>query len=648
MRIPPQKVDEIYQAIDIVEVVSDYLPLKKKGQNYWALSPFVNEKTPSFAVSPAKNIYKDFSSGKGGNAVNFLMEMEGYTYVEALQHIARKYGIEIEEEAEDPEEAAARDERQSLMIVNTFAAEFFHQQLLESGEGRKIGLSYFKERGILESTIKAFQLGYAPDSWDTLAKEAEKKQFNAGFLEELGLCFRSDKTGNLIDRFRGRVMFPITSPIGKVVGFGGRILGDHKKEAKYINSPESRIYHKAQVLFGLSVARQHIRNEDLCILTEGYMDTIALYQGGIRNVVASSGTALSPEQIRLIRRFSRNVLIIYDGDAAGTKAAIRAIDLLLSADMSPQVLLLPDKHDPDSFIKEKGASGFREYMQKEASNFLEFRLRLLESEGKAADPDRQAEWIRELAGTIARISDRIRQELYVREMAERMGISESLMSHAVHDAMVALQKETRQEAKREARLEGAEVKELKSFEQLELAQQERELLRLVVNYYDRSFPEDPNDEQTEEVSLTGFMVAELADLTFENQIFEELKNDIFQAWEQNTAFDINRYLNHEDQAICNLVSELLTIPYNLSENWRKHDYALIEYDGDLGRSAKSSVFHYKLRRVEKMLRENQARLRDAAPEKQEELLRVNIYLKNLHVELFRQLGIEGAARTSGN
>ncbi|MEM8899705.1 MAG: DNA primase, partial [Bacteroidota bacterium] len=287
-RIPTHIVDQIYNVMDIVEVVSDYMPLKKRGANYWALSPFSNEKTPSFAVNPVKGIFKDFSSQKGGNAITFLMEMEGYDYVEALKHLAKRYNIEIEEEEDNPEAKIQRDKRESLFIVNEFAARWFQEQLTQTEVGKNIGLSYFKERGLLQTTIDTFQLGYAPDSWDSFVKAAEEKQYNEEYLTELGLCSRSQKTDKLLDRFRDRVMFPISNQMGKIVGFGGRIMGDRKDVGKYINSPESSIYHKSQILYGLHLAKKAIREKDLCILTEGYMDVILLYQNGIQNVVASS------------------------------------------------------------------------------------------------------------------------------------------------------------------------------------------------------------------------------------------------------------------------------------------------------------------------------------------------------------------------
>ncbi|TAE46595.1 MAG: DNA primase, partial [Bacteroidetes bacterium] len=286
-RIQPHIVEKIYNALDIVEVVSDYVSLKKRGANYWGLSPFVNEKTPSFAVNPVKGIYKDFSSGKGGNGVNFLMEVEGYSYAEALRHIARKYSIEIEEVEESQEQKQQRDKRESLLIVNEFAARFFQQQLLENEKGREIGLSYFKERGLLDSSIEEFMLGYSPDEWEALVHAAAEQKYNDEYLLELGLASRSEKTGRLVDRFRDRVMFPIHNALGKIVGFGGRILGNRKDTGKYINSPESELYHKSEVLYGLFQARKAIRDKDLCILTEGYLDVILLHQNDIKNAVAS-------------------------------------------------------------------------------------------------------------------------------------------------------------------------------------------------------------------------------------------------------------------------------------------------------------------------------------------------------------------------
>ncbi len=644
MRIPENKVDEIYNAVDIVEVVQDYLPLKKRGSNYWALSPWGNEKTPSFAVSAAKGIYKDFSSGKGGNAINFLMEMEGYTYPEALKALAKKYGIEIEEAEESEEVKERRDRRQSLLIVNEFAAKWFHQQLLESDEGRKIGLSYFKERGILQTTVEQFQLGYAPDSWDALTGEAQKQQYQEEFLTELGLATRSEKNDKLYDRFRGRVMFPITNQVGKVVGFGGRVLTSEKQMAKYINSPESSIYHKSQVLYGLSHAKQHIRNEDLCILTEGYMDTIVLHQNGIQNVVASSGTALTQEQIRMIRRFTKNVLMIYDGDAAGVKAAMRGIDLLLQEGMNARVLVLPDNHDPDSYVTEHGSTAFQTIVKDGAQSFLDFKLNILQQDLSLSDPEQHAMIIRALASTLGHIPDNLQRELYVKHTAERMDISESLMAGAVGEAM----KELARMHKREARYQGprtqdappqeAEVKELKAFETLELARQEKELLRVLINHHDKNFDLKEAGE-IEQVQLVDFFMDELEGLDFENTVYERLKQEVFEAYREGKSFKVRHYLSHEDDAITHLVTDLLTIEHTPSELWKSRGVNVPPLDANLSLAVQSAMYHYQRRKVKKLLEELREKMKEMTDENEDEFFEMLLYLNNLRKEVTEKLGI---------
>jgi DNA primase len=646
MRIPENKVEEIYNAIDIVEVVSDYVTLKKRGGNYWALSPFTTEKTPSFAVSPNKGIYKDFSSGKGGNAVNFLMELEGYTYPEALRHLAKKYGIELAEAEETDEEKANRDHKQSLFIVNEFAARWFYEQLMESEEGKKIGLSYFRERGILQATIEKFQLGYAPDSWEAFTHHALSKQYKEEFLTELGLSAHSEKSGKLYDRFRGRVMFPITNPTGKVVGFGGRVLSSEKQMAKYINSPESPVYNKSQVLYGLSHAKQAIRNQDLCILTEGYMDTLVLHQNGFENVVASSGTALTPEQIRLIRRFTKKVLMIYDGDAAGIKAALRGIDLLIQEGMNAQVLVLPDGHDPDSFIQDHGSTAFQETLEKGAKSFLDFKYDTLKQQLDPKDPAQQAELVRELAATLAYLPDRLQRELYVKHTAERLDIAEGLMSEAVQQAMKAQSKQARREARRQARNQPvspaakaeAEVIELKGFDKLDLAKQEKELLRVLINHHDKVF-QDGTEEEPVEISLIHFFKNELEGLPFENTVYEQLKEEIFVVYDKGDTLNIQQYLNHADPAINSLVADLLTVAYTPSENWRKKGIFVPPLDDDLARAVKSSMYHYQRRKVGKLLDELREKMKEMKAEEEDEIWEMFVYLTNLRKEIAAKLGI---------
>lgn len=659
-RIPQHIVDEIYRATDILEVIGDYVTLKKRGQNHWALSPFTKEKTPSFAVNPAKNIYKCFSTGKGGNTINFLIEMEGYTYVEALKHLARKYNIEIIEEEVSPEVKEQLDRRQSLFIVNGFAASFFHGQLMESEVGKRIGLSYFKERGLLEHTIKTFQLGYAPDQWDTLVKAAYEAKYQEDFLIELGLASRSGKTGNLIDRFRDRVIFPIRNPIGKFVGFGGRILSERKDVGKYINSSESQIYNKSQVVYGLFEAKQSIRNEDLCILTEGYMDTLMLHQNGIQNVVASSGTALTIEQIRLIRRFSKKVLMIYDGDAAGIKAAMRGIELLIQEEMSVKVLILPDKHDPDSYVRKFGPEALREQMNTQALDFIAFKLKVLgDREGENPSPDAQAQLIKELAKTIALVPDRVYQQVYIKQVAQELAIGEDLMMHAVEEAKGIQAKFHAQELRREQAIQrntdqqAGTVKDLKGFEKLDLVFQEKELLRILLSYFGQSFveeqegpleDEDGNPLMGEEVELVSFFKIELESLNFENQVFDQLKEELFTIHAEEREFNINTYLNHSDPAICALVAELLSIQHEISPNWRKHGAFVLDFDADLGLAVKSAMYHYKYKKVNKLIEEAQEKIKAAETNEEEvdKWLSIYLHLMQMRRSIGDKLGTAGA------
>ncbi|MEM6263677.1 MAG: DNA primase [Bacteroidota bacterium] len=654
MRIPPEKVDEIYNATDILDVVGSYVSLKRRGQNHWGLSPFTTEKTPSFAVHPGKNIYKCFSTGKGGNAVNFLMEMEGLSYPEALRSLAKRYNIELPEKEESEEDKARRDEQDSLFIVNEFAAKFFETQLHDTDEGKQIGLSYFKERGLLESTLQQFRLGYAPDSWEAFTESALKKQYKSEFLTELGLSGTSEKTGKLYDRFRGRVMFPIRNQMGKVIGFGGRVLTSEKQMAKYINSPESRVYHKSQVLYGLYLAKQQMRNEDLCILTEGYMDTIMLHQNGIKNVVASSGTALTLDQIRLIRRYTKNVLMIYDGDAAGIKAALRGIDLLVQEQMNARVLVLPDGHDPDSFVQEKGSQAFRTYAKDAAQSFLDFKLGILRGQIDPSDPQQQAGLVRDLAATIALVPDMLQRQLFVQDLANKVKLSEELIAAAVGEATQAKQQEAAREVRREQFREArkkeetqAEVKDLRGFDQLDLANQEKELLRLLLNHHDQALSlqallgeeETAESESVETVDLPTYLQQELTELQFENPHFEQLKNDLFRMWADQQRIDMAHYFSYPDVAITHLVSELLTIKDAPSENWRSKGIHVPPMDEDLAASVQSALLHYQRRKVAKLLDEVYEELKAPEEDKEDELLNMLIYLQGMRSEISKKLGI---------
>lgn len=657
-RIPQHKVDEIYAAADIVEIVGDFVELKKRGSNYFGLSPFSNEKTPSFAVSPSKNIFKDFSSGKGGSAVTFLMEAEGMTYVEALKYVAEKYGIALELE-ETPEDHILEDKRDSLYILNEFAAKFFHEQIMEDDKGRKIALSYLKERGILESTAKEFAIGYSPEGWDSLSSLALKKQFKEEYLVETGLCFKSDKDGKLLDRFRGRLMFPIHNHLGKVVGFGGRVLGNKDKMAKYINSPESEIYHKSRVLYGLYQARQAIRDTDQCILTEGYMDTVALAQAGIRNVVASSGTALTEEQIKLIGRFTKNVLMIYDADRAGIAAALRGADLILEKDMAVRALLLPEGEDPDSFVKAKGKSGFEEYLREHSRDILDFKIDHLLEGLDPSDPQQKAQLIHEAAATVARIPDPVKQSVYVSTAAQRLKISPEVMEQALSKAVTEKLKQERRSKQFEQRRQGyregqRQLQNQNEFgfvetrpdtgevvqeaPQVKEIAQEKEILRLLINYPEAEL----QVAEDETLHIADFVREELEGLDFTTPQLERLKNELLRYFAEKGKLDVPHFLHHSDPELSAATAALITIPFEVSGNWEKFDIRAPKIDEDLDEAITDAVLHYKRYKLAILLKETRQLLRKAeAGSEQDELIKKYNVLLRMNKELMREIGAEG-------
>ncbi|MDA0177354.1 MULTISPECIES: DNA primase [Mesoflavibacter] len=422
--ISKTSIDQVYETARLEEVIGDFVQLKKAGSNFKGLSPFSDERTPSFMVSPVKQIWKDFSTGKGGNVVAFLMEHEHFTYPEAIKYLAKKYNIEIEETEQTNEQKEAQNKRESLYLVSEYANTYFQNILHNTDKGKAIGLSYFKERGFTEQTIKKFDLGYALDDWSAFTDQAIKQGYQLEFLEETGLTIV--KENKQFDRFKGRVMFPIQSMSGRVLGFGGRILTNDKKAAKYLNSPESEIYHKSKVLYGIYHAKQSIAKEDNCYLVEGYTDVIQFYQTGIKNVVSSSGTALTSDQIRLINRLTKNITVLFDGDAAGMRASLRGIDLILEQGMNVKVCTFPEGEDPDSFAKSNSLTELTEYLEANAKDFIQFKASVLYESSKN-DPIKKAETIRDIVTSISKIPDRIKTEVYIQECARIMDISEEVL-----------------------------------------------------------------------------------------------------------------------------------------------------------------------------------------------------------------------------
>jgi len=417
-------IDNVFETARVEEVIGDFVNLKKSGSNFKGLSPFTDERSPSFMVSPVKQIWKDFSSGKGGNAVAFLMEHEHFTYPEAIKYLAKKYNIEIEETEQTDEQKEQADERESMYVVSEYAKDYFHNTLLNSEAGKAIGLTYFKERGFTSETIEKFQLGYSPDTWDAFTSEAIRKGYKLEYLEKTGLSIVKDE--KQFDRFKGRVMFPIQSLSGRILGFGGRILTNDKKAAKYLNSPESDIYHKSKVLYGIYHAKQAIAKEDNCFLVEGYTDVIQMHQLGIENVVSSSGTALTPEQIRLINRLTPNITVLFDGDAAGQRASLRGIDLILEQGMNVKVCSFPEGEDPDSFSRKNTLTEVQDFLKENAKDFIQYKASLLMQEAQG-DPIKKAGLVRDMVESIGKIPDVIKREIYIQECARIMDIKEAVL-----------------------------------------------------------------------------------------------------------------------------------------------------------------------------------------------------------------------------
>ncbi|HEX3385607.1 MAG TPA: DNA primase, partial [Mucilaginibacter sp.] len=593
-------IDRIMEATDIVEVIGEFVQLKKRGANYVGLSPFSNERTPSFAVSPAKGIFKDFSSGKGGSAITFLMEHEKFTYPEALKWLAKKYGIEVEETVDSTENKEEENHRESLIIVSAYAAKFFHESLLETEEGQNIGLSYFKERGFANETIRKFELGYSPDQWEAFTDKALKDGYQAEFLEETGLSVKRDN-GKMYDRYRGRVMFPIHSFTGRVIAFGGRTLKSDKSVPKYVNSPESEIYHKSNVLYGLHFAKKAIRDEDNCYLVEGYADVLSVHQAGIENVVASSGTSLTVEQIRLIGRFTKNVTILYDGDAAGIKASLRGLDMILEEGLNVKVVLFPDGHDPDSYVRLLGTNAFKNYIDQNRKDFILYKTGILLKEA-GADPIKRAEVIREIVESIAKIPDSIKASVFIRECSHLLEIDERAL-------LTELNKMRQAKARKDAQQQATRTIEPADYlppEELPVeppvkkddSSQEREIVRLLLLYGNRMIDWDGITN----TYIGPFMVAELGDVDFEHPASKKFVELYAKELENGVLPEEQFFIHYPDKEIVDLTVTLLATKYTLSENWYEmHKILVPDEQVNMKATILGAIFHLKKQKVGKIL-----------------------------------------------
>ncbi len=549
-------IDNVFETARVEEVIGDFVQLKKSGSNFKGLSPFTDERSPSFMVSPVKQIWKDFSSGKGGNVVAFLMEHEHFTYPEAIKYLAKKYGIEIEETEQTNEQKEQANERESLYLVSEFAKDYFHSTLLRTEPGKAIGLSYFKERGFTDETIKKFELGYSPDQWDAFTSHAIQKGYKLEFLEKTGLSIV--KQEKQFDRFKGRVMFPILSMSGRTLGFGGRILTNDKKAAKYLNSPESDIYHKSKVLYGIYLAKQSIAKEDNCYLVEGYTDVIQFHQTGIHNVVSSSGTALTPEQIRLVNRLTKNITVLFDGDAAGLRASLRGVDLILEQGMNVKICTFPEGEDPDSFAKSNSLEELTLYLEEKAQDFISFKASLLASEAKN-DPIKKAETIRDMVVSISKIPDVIKREVYIKECSRIMDISEEVLFNTLAQILQKDKKDASKKIDKQQPFEVIPAEKQKVQKVDTLYELERKIIELLLLYGDVEEEFEDLILETNEKGDIGFKPEVVKAKVFEKVYLDlqddeiEFTNDGF----KNLYYEIiNKFNIEQDFQIDIFVNEL--------------------------------------------------------------------------------------------
>ncbi|GGZ16005.1 DNA primase [Echinicola pacifica] len=636
--------DKVKDRVDIEDVVNDYVSLKRKGQNLWACCPFHNEKSPSFSVSPAKQIYKCFGCGASGDSLQFVMDIEGIGFNEAIRQLAQKYGIEVEEDkAVTPEEVQAYNERESLYIVQSFAKDLFVKNLKDTDEGRSIGLSYFKERGFNQSIIDKFDLGYAMDSWDHLHNAANKAGHSDDILLKGGLILQKEgDPSRKYDRFRGRVVFTIHNLAGKPIAFGARILTNDKKQPKYINSPETAVYHKSDVLYGIYQAKQAIRSQDNCYLVEGYTDVVSMHLSGIENVVASSGTSLTENQIKLIKRFTDNVTVLYDGDAAGIKASLRGIDMLLEGGLNVKAVVFPDGDDPDSYSRKVGSEAFRQHLQDHARDFIAFKVDLY-AEESANDPIKRADTVRQVVQSVAKIPDPLTRSVYVKESARLLQMEEDIVLTELNKILLKAQKSNNYQSPDPGppppdglfAEDYLPVEEQKISISQVLIAQEREMMRLLISY---GF-----EKVSEELHVCEYLIQEISDVVFQSPLYQRIFSEYKQALKRGILPDPEYFIKLDDSQIKSEVINLIAHRHDMSENWQKKHliYTNREYD-DLSKTTFKEILRLKRRVLEKMVDESIQNIKEAEQRGSEsevtDFQRILITLNSSLREINAQLG----------
>lgn len=621
--IPQETITKIFDSADIVEVISDFINLKKSGSNYKGLSPFSNEKTPSFMVSPGKRIYKDFSSGKGGNVVSFLMDHEHLSYPEALKWLANKYNIEIIEEQESEEQQKNKHNREALYLAHQYANEFFKNELKNTDEGKSIGLSYFKKRGYNFKTIEDFELGYSPEKIDAISKKALEDKYNLESLFKCGIIKKNEK--GTYDFFRGRVIFPIHNISGRIIGFGARTLRTDKKVAKYFNSPESEIYNKSQVLYGLFQSKNEIVKNDCCYLVEGYTDVISLHHNNIKNTVASSGTSLTEGQIRLIKRFTNNIVILYDGDEAGINASFRGVDMILSAGLNVKIVVFPQGEDPDSYSHKLSTEDFKSYIDENQNDFITFKANLLLEKTKN-DPINVSNTINDIISSISVIPDAVSRSVYIKTTAQIFEMDEQLL-------ILEVQKKLK--SKTSSKEESSVVSSVntpsltgKKFQKgikHELNLQEKDLIRLMLNYGALSIPLEVQKEDgeifEEEYPLAQFIIEEMLtdNLIYSNKSYQHIFDEFIDGLENGLLVNDQHFVQNPN--LTSIVADLTTSENIVSENWKvKHQIHTKMESDRLKQAAVESVFIYKLRVTENLIIDKQQSLKLTDKQKEEDLI----------------------------
>jgi len=631
--IPKETIDQIFEAARVEEIVGDFVSLKKRGVNYIGNCPFHNEKTPSFTVSPTKGIYKCFGCGKGGNSINFIMEIEHYNYPEALKFVAKKYNIEIEEEEMTSEQVERANEKDSLFIVSNYAKEYFQDVLWNTEEGKSVGLSYFKERGFTEETIKKFELGYSPKAKDAFSKAAIKKAYDKEILVSSGLSLINESSDQIVDRFKERTMFPIQSYSGRTLGFGGRAFNPNAK-AKYLNSPETLIYHKSKVLYGLNYSKNAIGKEGVCYIVEGYTDVISMHQNGIENVVSASGTALTLEQIKLINRLANNVVLLFDGDNAGIKATYKSINMILKEGMNVKIAAFPEGEDPDSFSKKLSTDDFKEFLTNEAVDFIDYKIKISDL-NTIEDPTKITNIKRDIIESISCIPDSLNRSQYCKTFSKKLDIAENVLLSEVAKARANIGSFEQVGIRNTISEQPAKKSKEKLSSEGKLMKLEEEILRILINYGNETFTTE--DDEQESVAALIFSDLDADNIIFTNPGFHAMYSEIISVIEEKGIIDLQHFINHQNQEISQKAIDLISNKHSISNNWvDRHKIYTGREDEKIRKTTEKAILSLKKGHIDKQIKDLQLKIKDGSIDT--EGIKLLSHLTQIKTQIAKSLG----------